>query len=168
MILVSETAQNMKFFVKDFLSKYKKIQQTFHTDNKSNISGFIHWIGDDGKMCVCFLEMLETFMLILLAFSFSTKQRSNLWTQVYVVQLVLFKRDIFLYQYVNTKTVPVFFPSLPFLWTKTEGGFHLRERKLSEIFIFTLCCGAWKGFMGALRANTKPFEASESNVKIKI
>ena len=42
MILVSETAQNMKFFVKDFLSKYKKIQQIFHTDNKSNISGFIH------------------------------------------------------------------------------------------------------------------------------
>ena len=54
-------------------------------------------------MCVCFLEMLEILMLILLAFSFSTMQRSNLCNQVYVAQLVLFKRDIFLYQYVNTK-----------------------------------------------------------------
>ena len=33
------------------------------------------------------------------------------------------------------------------------------EKKLTYIFIFTLLCGASKGFMKALRAFIKPFEA---------
>ena len=37
------------------------------------------------------------------------------------------------------------------------------EKKLSEIFIFTLLCGVLKGFMKA-----KPFEAPQRSVKIKI
>ena len=32
------------------------------------------------------------------------------------------------------------------------------EKKLTEIFIFTLLCGASKGFMKTLKAFIKPFE----------
>ena len=39
------------------------------------------------------------------------------------------------------------------------------EKKLSQIFIFTLLCGASKGFM---KAFIKPFEAAQRSVKIKI
>ena len=38
------------------------------------------------------------------------------------------------------------------------------EKKLSQIFIFTLPCGVSKGFMKALKA----FEAPQRSVKIKI
>ena len=41
------------------------------------------------------------------------------------------------------------------------------EKKLSQIFIFTLLCGASKGFMKAFKAFIKPFEAPQS-VKTKI
>ena len=43
-----------------------------------------------------------------------------------------------------------------------------KVKKLSEIFIFTLLCGASKGFMKALKAFIKPFEAPQRNMKIKI
>ena len=37
-----------------------------------------------------------------------------------------------------------------------------REKKLSQIFIFTLFCGASKGFMKDLRDFIKPFEVPQS------
>ena len=43
-----------------------------------------------------------------------------------------------------------------------------KVKKLSSIFIFTLLCGALKGFMKALKAFIKPFEAPQGSVKIKI
>ena len=43
-----------------------------------------------------------------------------------------------------------------------------RREKISEIFIFTLLCGASKGFMKAFKAYIKPFEAPQRSVKIKI
>ena len=43
-----------------------------------------------------------------------------------------------------------------------------KVKKLSQIFIFTLLCGASKGFMKALKAFIKPFEAPQRSVKIKI
>ena len=42
------------------------------------------------------------------------------------------------------------------------------EKKLTSIFIFLLLCGALKGFMKALKAFIKPFEAPQRSVKIKI
>ena len=42
------------------------------------------------------------------------------------------------------------------------------EKKLSWIFIFTLLCGASKGFLKAFKAFKKPFEAPQRSVKIKI
>ena len=42
------------------------------------------------------------------------------------------------------------------------------KKKLSNIFIFLLPCGASKGFMKALKAFIKPFEAPQRSVKIKI
>ena len=36
------------------------------------------------------------------------------------------------------------------------------------MFIFTLLCGASKGFMKALKVFIKPFEAPQRSVKIKI
>ena len=42
------------------------------------------------------------------------------------------------------------------------------EKKLRSIFIFILLCGASKGFMKALKAFIKPFEAPQRSVKIKI
>ena len=39
------------------------------------------------------------------------------------------------------------------------------ERKLTQFFIFTLLCGASKGFM---KAFIKPFERPQRSVKIKI
>ena len=41
------------------------------------------------------------------------------------------------------------------------------EKKLSEIFILTLC-GASKDFMKALKTFIKPFEAPQKSIKIKI
>ena len=41
-----------------------------------------------------------------------------------------------------------------------------KEKKI--IFIFTLLCSASKGFMRALMAFIKPFEAPQRSVKIKI
>ena len=35
------------------------------------------------------------------------------------------------------------------------------------MFIFTLLYGAWKGFMKAFKASIKPFDAPQTNVKIK-
>ena len=43
-----------------------------------------------------------------------------------------------------------------------------KEKKLTSIFIFTLLCGASKGFMKALKAFIKPFEVPQRSVKIKI
>ena len=41
------------------------------------------------------------------------------------------------------------------------------EKKLTQIFIFTLLWGASKGFMKAFKAFIKPFEATQRSVKIK-
>ena len=38
---------------------------------------------------------------------------------------------------------------------------HDEEKKLSSMFIFTLLCGASKGFMKVLKAFIKPFDAPE-------
>ena len=43
-----------------------------------------------------------------------------------------------------------------------------KEKKLTSIFIFTLLCGASKGFIKALKAFIKPFEVPQRSVKIKI
>ena len=42
------------------------------------------------------------------------------------------------------------------------------EKTLSSIFIFTLLCGASKGFMKAFKAFIKPSEAPQKSEKIKI
>ena len=42
------------------------------------------------------------------------------------------------------------------------------EKKLTEIFIFTLFCGASKGFMKVLKAFIKPFEVPKRSGKIKV
>ena len=42
------------------------------------------------------------------------------------------------------------------------------EKKLSQIFIFSLLCGVSKDFMKELKAFAKPFEAPQRSVKIKI
>ena len=41
------------------------------------------------------------------------------------------------------------------------------ERKLIQVFIFTLLCGDSKGFMKALKALIKSFKAPQRNVKMK-
>ena len=41
------------------------------------------------------------------------------------------------------------------------------EKQLAKIIIFTLLCGASKGFMKALKAFIKPFEAPQRSMKIK-
>ena len=43
-----------------------------------------------------------------------------------------------------------------------------KEKKLSEIFTFTLLCGASKEFMKALKTFIKPFETPQRPVKRKI
>ena len=43
-----------------------------------------------------------------------------------------------------------------------------KKKKLTYIFIFTLLGGASKGFMKALKAFIKPFEAPQRSLKIKI
>ena len=43
-----------------------------------------------------------------------------------------------------------------------------KEKKLTSIFIFTLLCGASKGFIKVLKAFIKPFEVPQRSVKIKI
>ena len=42
------------------------------------------------------------------------------------------------------------------------------EKKLREVFILTLLCGASEGFMKALKAFIKPFEVPQKSIKIKI
>ena len=42
------------------------------------------------------------------------------------------------------------------------------EKKLIWIFIFTILCGASKGFMKALKVFIEPFEVPQKSVKIKI
>ena len=42
------------------------------------------------------------------------------------------------------------------------------EKTLSSIFIFTLLCGASKGFMKAFKAFIKPSETPQKSEKIKI
>ena len=42
------------------------------------------------------------------------------------------------------------------------------EKKLAEVFVFTLLCGTSKGFMNTQKALIKPFEAPQRHVKIKI
>ena len=42
------------------------------------------------------------------------------------------------------------------------------KQKLTYMFIFTLLCGASKGFMTAFKAFIKPFEAPQRSEKIKI
>ena len=42
------------------------------------------------------------------------------------------------------------------------------ERKLTQILILTILCGPAKGFMKALKAFIKLFEAPQKNMKIKI
>ena len=43
-----------------------------------------------------------------------------------------------------------------------------QKEKINWNFIFTLLCGAAKGFMKALKAFIKPFEALQRGLKIKI
>ena len=43
-----------------------------------------------------------------------------------------------------------------------------KRKNSSEIFIFTLLCGASKGFMETFKVFIKPFEALQKSVKIKI
>ena len=43
-----------------------------------------------------------------------------------------------------------------------------RREKINLIFIFTLLCGASKGFIKVLKAFIKPFEAPQRSAKIKI
>ena len=43
-----------------------------------------------------------------------------------------------------------------------------KKRKLTQIFIFTLLCGASNCFMKAFKAFIKPFEAPQRGLKIKI
>ena len=43
-----------------------------------------------------------------------------------------------------------------------------KGKKLTQIFMFTLLCGASKGFMKALESFIKSFEAPQKIVKIKI
>ena len=43
-----------------------------------------------------------------------------------------------------------------------------KKKKSTEILIFTLLCGVSKGFMNALKAFMKPFEAPEGSMKIEI
>ena len=43
-----------------------------------------------------------------------------------------------------------------------------KEKKINLIFISILLCDVSKGFMKALRAFLKPFEAPQRSVKIKI
>ena len=56
----------------------------------------------------------------------------------------------------------------------TYGAFNLsrpnseQKENIKLNFIFTLLCGASKGFMKVLKAFIKPFEASQKSVKIKI
>ena len=42
------------------------------------------------------------------------------------------------------------------------------QKKITYIFIFTLLCGASKGFMNALKAFIKYFEAPQRSAKINI
>ena len=42
-----------------------------------------------------------------------------------------------------------------------------RVKKLNQIFIFALLCGASKGFMKALKAFIKPFDPPQRSLKIK-
>ena len=42
------------------------------------------------------------------------------------------------------------------------------KMKITQIFIFTRLCGASEGFMKAIKAFIKPFEAPQRSVKIKI
>ena len=42
------------------------------------------------------------------------------------------------------------------------------EKELTLNFIFTLLCGASKGFMKALKAFIKPFKVAQRSVKVKI
>ena len=44
----------------------------------------------------------------------------------------------------------------------------VEEKKTTSIFILALLCGASEGFMKALKAFIKPFEAPQRSVKIKI
>ena len=49
-----------------------------------------------------------------------------------------------------------------------NGPIPDKVKKLSQIFIFTLLCGASKGFMKVLKVFIKPFEAPQRSLKIKI
>ena len=67
---------------------------------------------------------------------------------------------------------------------KKEGQRHMRafqrnlltlpapipneQKKLPQIFIFTLLCGVSEGFMKAFKAFIKPFGAPERSFKLKI
>ena len=42
-----------------------------------------------------------------------------------------------------------------------------KKKELTQIFIFKLLCDASEGFMKALKASIKPFEAPQKSVKIK-
>ena len=50
----------------------------------------------------------------------------------------------------------------------TLNPFPDKVKELSLIFIFTPLCGASKGFMKALKAFIKPFEAPQRSVKINL
>ena len=58
-------------------------------------------------------------------------------------------------------------PSLRDIFNPSHPNPGWRE-KINLDFFFTLLCGAWKGFMRALKAFIKPSEATQRSVKIKI
>ena len=65
--------------------------------------------------------------------------------------------SIYFFIFISNKVV-YFNPSRP----------NPMRREKNYIFIFTLLCGASKGFTKALRNFIKPFEEPQTNVKIKI
>ena len=73
------------------------------------------------------------------------------WRHVRVIEL-----DFDFFGYIRLMQWKPFPP-----WSRTK-------RKNFWICIFTLFCGASKGFVKALKAFIKPFEASQRSVKIKI
>ena len=115
--------------------------------------------------CIC-----EVHFLIILKFCVSFKIQVFFFKNISIFEVGqdlpgilletfwnLFYSTIWLHGYITFKkktfTLPITIPD--------------RKRKLTSIFIFTLVCGASKGFMKALEAFTKPFEAHKELQKQK-
>ena len=67
------------------------------------------------------------------------------------------------------RSIPLFnFESLTLSFNPHAFKKGVSKQKLAQIFIFTLLCGISKGFMKALKAFIKHFDALQRSVKIKI